>query len=137
MDNTSENAPTILLVDDEARVRTIACRILRSHGYQVVEAGDGPSALEVASKQPNGIDLLITDVDMPTMLGSELAERMATQHPRVQVVFMSAYGEEAALHLCGPRISFLAKPFLASQLVAETERGLARARTSEHSESQS
>src|SRR3546814_1329476 len=67
---------TILVVEDDDDLRTLALRILEGDGYQVLTAPDGVTALEVVAEHPNGIDLVLSDVVMPNMLGSELARQL-------------------------------------------------------------
>jgi len=72
---------TVLLVEDAAPVRTLARRSLEARGYRVLEAADGPSALQLSARHRGGIDILVTDVVMPGMSGRELAERLALSGP--------------------------------------------------------
>ncbi|MEM6793636.1 MAG: response regulator [Acidobacteriota bacterium] len=88
---------TIFVVEDEASVRTVACEILRSNGYEVLEASNGVEALHNIESFEGPIDLLLTDVVMPQMKGTELAERLKTVRPGVRVLFMSGYNEESIL----------------------------------------
>jgi CheY-like chemotaxis protein len=119
---------TILLVEDDTRVRGAAERVLRSRGYTVMTATNGVEALEVASRHGGEIDLVITDLVMPVMGGRELAEQLATVRPRTRVLFMSGYTEDAAARssLMDPGAAFLSKPFTPDSLtskVRETLRG--------------
>ncbi|HET7386955.1 MAG TPA: ATP-binding protein [Nocardioidaceae bacterium] len=82
---------TILLVEDDDALRSMAERILRRDGYQVLTASDGPSGEAVAQQRREEIDLLLTDVVMPGMLGSELARRVTAANPSIGVLFMSGY----------------------------------------------
>jgi two-component system cell cycle sensor histidine kinase/response regulator CckA len=82
---------TILVVDDEIALRHILVRQLRSEGYRVLEAGYGLEALEVARNSPEPIDLVLSDIVMPGMIGTELAQRLLAEHPGIQVVLMSAH----------------------------------------------
>jgi PleD family two-component response regulator len=77
---------TILVVEDEPAVRRLTCRILTRGGYRVLEAADGPRALDTWDAHAGEIDLLLTDVVMPGMSGKELAERLG-----IEPVFMSGY----------------------------------------------
>lgn len=104
---------TILVVDDESGVRRLAARILARSGYAILEASNGEEALRLAAAHEKPIHLLLTDLSMPVMGGRELAERMASSHPGVPVVYMSGYSEESldpgiARTMRGP---LLAKPF--------------------------
>lgn len=82
-------AETILVVDDDADVRTIARTALLRLGYAVLETGDPHEALRIAKAQP--VDLLLTDVIMPLMNGMELADRIQTVNTRTKVIVMSGY----------------------------------------------
>jgi two-component system cell cycle sensor histidine kinase/response regulator CckA len=88
---TQSRKATILVVDDEVSIRHILVRQLRSEGYTVVEAGYGLEALEVARSLSEPIDLVLTDIIMPGMVGTELAQRMLAEHPGIQVILMSAH----------------------------------------------
>jgi CheY-like chemotaxis protein len=103
---------TILLVDDDADVRELARRVLQWQGYTVLEAHDGPDALRLAASYAGPIHLLLTDVVMPGMSGTRVAEELARTRPSLGIIFMSGYTEEAmAAHGAqGPDVAFLPKP---------------------------
>ena len=82
---------TILVVDDEVSLRRLLVRQLRDGGYNVVEAGYGMEALEVARSSPVPIQLVLSDIRMPGMLGTELARRMVAEHPDVRIILVSAH----------------------------------------------
>lgn len=82
---------TVLVVDDEVALRHILVRQLRNEGYTVLEAGYGLEALEVARNSPEPIDLVLSDIMMPGMIGTELAQRLLAEHPGIHVVLMSAH----------------------------------------------
>ncbi len=104
---------TILLVEDEAMVRTLSRQILETAGYTVLEASSAGEALSHCDSHAGAIDLLITDVVMPQMGGPELATRISDRRPSVPVLYVSGYTEDAIVHRgaleCGT--SFLQKPF--------------------------
>jgi PAS domain S-box-containing protein len=87
---------TILLAEDEEDVRELARNFLVKTGYCVLEASNGAEALRIASEHSGAIDLLVTDVVMPKMGGTELADRLAPTRPSMKVLFMSGYAEYAA-----------------------------------------
>ncbi len=85
---------TVLLVEDEAGVRSLVCDMLRRQGYKVYEAEHGWHALEVFAQHASQIQLLLTDVIMPKMSGRELAERLQKKSPGLKVVYMSGYTDD-------------------------------------------
>jgi CheY-like chemotaxis protein len=88
-----EGTETVLLVEDEPLVRTLAARALEAHGYTVLVAPTGADALRMAREHEGPIHLLLTDVVMPQMSGTEVAERLAPLRPDVRVLYMSGYAE--------------------------------------------
>jgi len=110
---------TILVVEDEAAVRKLTCRILTRAGYNVLEASNGDLAVGTWDEHPGEIDLLLTDVVMPGMSGKELAERLGTKP-----VFMSGYTDDVTLRhgVEGPRL--VQKPFDASTLLSAVRSAL-------------
>ena len=121
---------TVLVADDEAGVRKLAARILRTRGYTVLEAASGAEALEVARAWHGRIDLLVTDVVMPEMSGWQLARRLQDERPGLETLYMSGYGENAAGDQApvDRKVHFLQKPFAAGALV-QTVRNLLDAAT--------
>ncbi|MBI3461983.1 MAG: response regulator, partial [Planctomycetes bacterium] len=109
---------TILLVDDESLVRGLIRRILEAHGYCVLEAGDGAEALHVSRQHSGRIHLLLTDVVMPEMSGTELARLLQEVKPETKVLFMSGYTDDAVTRHGGlePGRPFLQKPFTSDVL---------------------
>jgi CheY-like chemotaxis protein len=110
---------TILLVEDEDGVRELAREVLQGHGYTVIEARDGESALQTLEHRGERLHLLLTDVMMPKMGGPELARRLISRHPDVKVLYMSGYpdgalGEHGVLE---PGAILLLKPFTPQGLV--------------------
>jgi two-component system cell cycle sensor histidine kinase/response regulator CckA len=87
-------AETILLVEDEAPIRTLLSRHLRGLGYVVLEADDGISALQAAAERAGPLHILVTDVVMPWMNGTDLHEQLRAQVPGLKVLFMSGYPRE-------------------------------------------
>jgi CheY-like chemotaxis protein len=110
---------TILLVEDEASVRTSARRLLERQGYTVVEARHGVEALQIAEEPGRSFDLVVTDVVMPEMGGRELVERLRARQPSLKVLFMSGYTERAITvdGTMPPGTGFVEKPFTVDQLI--------------------
>jgi CheY-like chemotaxis protein len=119
---------TILLVEDEAPVRTVAARILRASGYTVLEARDGGEALNVWATAGEGVDLVITDMVMPNMGGRELASRIRSRRPDAPLLFLSGYTEDAAQQrsFLAPGDLFLDKPFSEATLATKVREALDR-----------
>jgi two-component system, cell cycle sensor histidine kinase and response regulator CckA len=109
---------TILVVEDDVQVRGIAGRILREHGYHVLEACGGAEALRVAEGAPHPIDMLVSDVVMPGMSGPELAGRLRELRPDLPVLHMSGYSSGIASHDPGGLPDLIEKPFSAADLLA-------------------
>lgn len=111
---------TILLVEDDDAVRGLSRTILESCGYTVLEASDGEQGLAVACRAAE-IDLLVTDLVMPRMGGRRLAELLLAIRPKLRVLFMSGYSEEAAQPhgVMGAEVAFLHKPFTVCSLARE------------------
>ena len=118
---------TILLVEDEAAVRSLLRRFLDSQGYRVLEAPDGQTALDEAETRNGKIDLLLTDLVMPGIGGFELARRMETRWPDLKILFMSGYSEDAVGMMDSEPLmdstNFLQKPF-STDLLARRVRAI-------------
>ena len=110
---------TILLVEDDEIMRSLTRQLLQEHGYTVVEADDGKSALEWMESHPDPIDLLLTDVVMRRMSGPELVDRLNASHPDLKVVYMSGYTGEliAEREVLKRGIMLLEKPFTRTALL--------------------
>ncbi len=110
---------SILLVEDDEIMRSLTRQVLEEHGYAVVEADDGKSALEWAESHPGPIDLLLTDVVMRRMSGPELVDRLSASHPNLKVVYMSGYTGElmAEREVLTRGITLLEKPFSRTALL--------------------
>ncbi|MFN3945508.1 MAG: response regulator [Allosphingosinicella sp.] len=107
---------TILLVEDETMVRAVAERALTRHGYTVLPAENGEAALEILAREPK-IDLMISDVVMPTMDGPTTVRAARKMHPDLPILFISGYAEEQLRQSIDiDRVSFLAKPFSVQKL---------------------
>jgi CheY-like chemotaxis protein len=117
--STSGHGETLLVVEDEAALRDVAGRILSGAGYQVLAADGGAQALELAAHHEGVIDLLVSDVVMPGMLGKELAERLVGSRPETRVLYMSGYAQPvlASQGTLDPGVALLEKPFTAADLL--------------------
>jgi CheY-like chemotaxis protein len=111
---------TILVVDDEVSLRQLLVRQLRGEGYTVLEAGYGMEALAVARASDEQIQLVLSDIRMPGMLGTELAQRLVAEHPSVRVVLMSAHVLDDLTTISDSRgvVQVLAKPFDGQTMLA-------------------
>ena len=105
---------TILLVEDETRVRKLIVDVLESRGYKLLEATRGEEAIRLARLHSNEIDLALVDVVMPEMSGPDVVRQIAPICPNIRVLYMSGYTDEAVLHhgIAESSAAFLQKPFL-------------------------
>ena len=120
-DTPLSGTETILLVEDDGAVRNLVERVLKSRGYRVLAAQHGGDALQLASDQNLEIDLVLTDIVMPTMSGRELVEALQSGRPNVRVLYMSGYTDDEIVRrgLYDPRMSFIQKPFTAPNLAMQ------------------
>lgn len=104
---------TVLLVEDEADVRSLTRHVLAGCGYTLLEAGNGDEAARVAAAYPGPIDLLVSDVVMPGAGGRQVADRLARFHPRMKVLFLSGHTDDAVIRhgVSQDEVNFLQKPF--------------------------
>lgn len=103
---------TVLLVEDEENIRGMTAQFLVSLGYRVLEAADGTAAMRLAAEHGQEIDVLVTDVALPGIRGTEVAERLRAAQPKVRVLFVS--GDSDAEGNGGARM--LEKPFDLTEL---------------------
>ncbi|MEO6602079.1 MAG: ATP-binding protein [Polyangiaceae bacterium] len=118
--NLPEQLPlTVLLVEDEAMVRTVARRILVQHGMRVVEAEGPAEALAIFREQSPGFDVVVSDVVMPGMSGPEMVEELLLLQPDLKVLYVSGYTNNALMHqaVIDRGFVFLQKPFAPLELV--------------------
>jgi DNA-binding response OmpR family regulator len=119
--------PTVLVVDAEPTVQALAAQALRTAGYNVLVAGEPDEAMRVADQYPANINLLLTDVMLPTGRGIALAEQLLDKRPGTPVLYMSGLHTDAMRALQeksanGPNAQFLPKPFVPRTLVERVER---------------
>ncbi len=111
-DSAAHGTETILLVEDDEVVRTMTVEVLLSLGYSVLEATNGVEALQTCKRYHGHIDLLLTDVVMPQMGGSELAQKIDKLRPGLKIIFMSGYTDDAVVRhgILQDNVQFLQKP---------------------------
>ena len=109
---------TVLIVEDEERVRDVAVRTLTAAGYTVLTASNGVEGLRAYEAHAGPIHLVLTDVVMPVMGGRELAERLSRLHPDIKVLYVSGYTDDAIAHhgVLDPGVHLIHKPFSAPEL---------------------
>jgi PAS domain S-box-containing protein len=118
---------TILLVEDQMEVRRLAREALEMSGYKILEASSPAAAMQLFG-QHQVIGALVTDVVMPGMSGCQLAERLTQERPRLKVLYMSGYTDEAVLRagVSTSAFNMLLKPFTPSQLARKVREILDR-----------
>jgi PAS domain S-box-containing protein len=104
---------TILIVEDDAKVRALVQRVLESAGYTVLPATDGQDALSILQRRPGRIHLVLTDIVMPGMSGPELLSRLREEHPGCKGLYMSGYSDKALSpsQFLQSEVPYLQKPF--------------------------
>jgi DNA-binding response OmpR family regulator len=107
---------TVLLVDDESAVRKYMRRVLESHGYRVLDAGNGDDAMQVARRYGDRIDLLLTDDVLPGMQGTEVIRQFRELRPGVPALRMSGYPEHLGEYK-DLGVRYLGKPFSSERLL--------------------
>jgi len=127
-DDARGRGETILLVEDEESLRKLTNRLLTHAGYVVCAAASGADAVRVAGDPAQLIDLLLTDVVMPEMLGNEVAARVGAARPGLPALFMSGYAQ-AILDAHGvpePRFDIMEKPFTKAALLSRVRQAISR-----------
>jgi PAS domain S-box-containing protein len=115
LDLVDDDTPTVLVVDDETEVRSLIAEILRGSGYHVVVAADGDAAIAILERATRPVDLLVTDVVMPVMSGTDLAARVTSSSPSTRVLFVSGFVPAGSPSLHGAPL--VAKPLHRSELL--------------------
>lgn len=116
--------PTILLVDDDPKVRSSIRGLLEKLGYRVVEAEDADSALALITSASTPTDLVLTDIVLQGMSGRELAVRLSIEHPGVRLLLMSGYSADTMQLKEGEVAKFLHKPISLEALAARVSGAL-------------
>jgi CheY-like chemotaxis protein len=118
----SSLARRILLADDETGIRELVEDILRQKGFDVTTASDGREALDRFEAEPEAWDLVILDLVMPRLHGSDVLAQIQARRPNLPALLMSGYSEQARPGLLdGPHRRFLAKPFRIHELMEALE----------------
>jgi PAS domain S-box-containing protein len=119
---------TVLVVEDEESVRTLATRALGELGYDALAAADGRAALDLLAARGGRVDLVVTDLVMPGMNGRQLGDELARLHPDVRVLYMSGYTDDDAMlrGLVAPDAPFVAKPFSPEGFARRVQEALGR-----------
>ncbi len=121
-----EQTATVLVVDDDHAVRDVMVRFLRRAAFEVLAAEGAQEALDIVRTAPSPIDVLVTDVMMPRMKGTDLAERVLALRPETRILLVSGYMDSARIQdwVESDADVFLAKPFEPAELVARVRRRL-------------
>ncbi len=124
--NVLQEGVAVLVVEDELALMKLACRILRQGGFQVFQALDADKAVEIARDSKKPIHLLLSDVIMPKMKGTEVFNKVREYHPEIKVLYMSGYTENviARQGILKEGIHFLQKPFSANTLLEKVNETL-------------
>jgi len=125
-----EAGETILVVEDEQGVRELTAKMLKGLGYNVLVASGGTQALEIGNSHKGQIALLLTDVVMPGMSGTQLAQELQRRRPDIKVVYISGYTENTISHhgVLDPGVVFLGKPFGRDALGSKLREALGKRR---------
>ncbi len=119
---------TVLVVEDTGPLCKMIGRMLRDSGFTVLEAADGAEALALVDCEADRIQLVLTDVIMPRMRGTELAERLSQLRPGLPVLFMSGFADDPVVQgVAKANGHFLRKPFTAKVLIEAVNHAVARA----------
>ncbi len=125
----TDASATILIVDDEPALRTVAAKILRRAGYETLVASGGEEALAIADQHQGPIALLLTDVVMPGTSGVDLARQLSARFPALKVLFTSGYTDDTLFRhgVDEPQVNFIAKPYSLDELTRRVRALLAAA----------
>jgi PAS domain S-box-containing protein len=119
---------TILVVDDEPMLRTLAQKILQERGYRVLVAADGPEAIEMFRVKKDAIDLIILDLTMPRLSGRDTLKRLRHIDPAVRVLYASGFAVKVTEAVNDEVLGFIAKPYRAEDLALSVRAALDKTR---------
>jgi CheY-like chemotaxis protein len=121
---------TLLVVEDEGGAREVTARLLEQAGFQVLEAGDGPEAVELFRRRGPEVEAVLLDLTMPGMNGEEVFQALRQLRPDVPVLLMSGFDEQSVTgRFAGEDLDgFLLKPYRVDDLLGAVHRALARRR---------
>jgi two-component system cell cycle sensor histidine kinase/response regulator CckA len=125
--SSCHGSETILLVEDQESLRVLTKTFLERQGYTVLAAGNGIEALSIVDGYPRAIHLLVTDVVMPDIRGTEIAQRLLKCRPSTQIIYISGYPDE---EITDASTAFLQKPFRMQELGAKIRHMLDKSRAS-------
>jgi CheY-like chemotaxis protein len=118
-------AGCILVVDDEESVRVLAARVLEASGFEVVDARDGVEAIEVFSRAPESIRLVLLDWKMPRLGGGETLDALRLLRDDLPVILSSGYAEQTVSSRLDDRLTaFIQKPYRPQELIAKVRAAL-------------
>ncbi len=124
------SAGIVLVVEDAESIRKMVCSLLKLRGFDCWEAADGEEALFLVESRIHELNLVLTDVVMPRMNGSELAHRLARLRPDLPIVFMSGYVDDPLLECIGKSgVPFLSKPFTTDALLQAIRNAITSSRS--------
>jgi PAS domain S-box-containing protein len=121
---------TVVLAEDEDALRVLLARVLAGSGYRVIAGRNGAEALEAAHASGGRVDIVLTDVVMPRMNGTDLAAKLASEQPGVKVLFMTGHTEDGSLlgRFESGEAEIIQKPFTSEALLGQLRRLLGPAR---------
>jgi signal transduction histidine kinase len=117
---------TVLVVEDEDLLREVTKRILEKHGYAVLACSSGPEAIELVRHHESDVDLLLTDVFMPKMLGTEVAQKIHDLIPELRILYMSGYAQPVLGSTLDNDVALLEKPYSEDQLLKKVRDSIDR-----------
>ena len=116
-DGSTDDAPIILVLDDEPMIQSVVARILEREGYPVVTAATGSAALDALRTHGNRIALMIVDIKLPDMCGREFVHHATARYGERPILYFSGVDQKGRTDALHQRTIFLAKPFEAAELI--------------------